>query len=63
MFVIGSSLKTNLCIKLTKQAEEVVEINPEPVIEIGRVYPFKEDTAKVVKGFLDAINKVKPALK
>jgi hypothetical protein len=32
VIVIGSSLNTGLCVKLAGFAEEVIEINPEPVI-------------------------------
>lgn len=41
VFVIGSSLSTGLCSKFAQNAVELVEINPEPVIEVGKVYQYK----------------------
>jgi len=55
VFVIGSSLSTGLCSKLTLRADEVVEINPEPVIEIGRVYQYKKDSATVLEGIINSL--------
>ena len=54
--VIGTSLNTGLCIKLVSQAEKIIEINPEPVIEIGDVHPFPEDTTMTLKEMLKEIN-------
>lgn len=45
VMVIGSSLSTGLCIRLTAGGKEVVEINPEPVIEVGKVYQFRDPVA------------------
>lgn len=37
VFSIGTMLETNMARRLVMQAEEVVEINPEPVLEYGKV--------------------------
>lgn len=44
MFVIGSSLSTGLCSRFATEAKQVVEINPFPVFEIGKVYQYKKST-------------------
>ena len=41
---IGTSLNTGLCTKLVAQGKKIIEINPNPVIEIGDVYQYSEDT-------------------
>ena len=43
VFSIGTSLSTGLCTRLAAQAKELVEINPNPVIEVGQVYQFSQD--------------------
>jgi hypothetical protein len=37
------------------RADEVVEINPEPVIEIGKIYQFKKDSASVLADIIHAM--------
>ena len=59
VIVIGSSLSTGLCCSLVSQAEEVVEINPYPVMEVGKVYQYKGDTAKTLGGILKALGEGK----
>ena len=49
VIVIGSSLNTGLCIKFAASAEKVIEINPEPVIEVGDVFPFSKDTVETLQ--------------
>lgn len=53
---IGSSVKTGLAINMIQRAQEIVEINPEPVIEIGKVYPFTEQTDEVLRKIITALN-------
>ena len=53
---IGSSVKTGLAINMIQRAEEVVEINPEPVIEIGKVYRFTNKTEEVLRNVIVALN-------
>ena len=57
--MIGSTLTTGLCVKLASKAEQLVEINPSPVIEVGRVYQFREETGKVLKEVLREIGEKK----
>lgn len=57
VIVIGTSLNTGLCIKLVGKAEKIIEINPQPVIEIGDVHPFNEDTVVVLRQMLECLNK------
>lgn len=48
--IIGSSLNTGLCIRLTSQAKYKIEINPSPVIEVGSdTHPFSGDTNKTLE--------------
>ena len=52
VIVIGTSLNTGLCLKLAASGKKVIEINPEPVIEVGDVHPFCEDTSKTLEDML-----------
>ena len=54
MVLIGTSLSTGLCSKLAMQAKEIVEINPNPVIEVGRVYQFTQ-TAEALKDIVEGL--------
>lgn len=46
--VIGSSLSTGLCQRLVLTALQKIEINPNPVIQTGIVYPFARDAKEVL---------------
>ena len=55
--MIGTSLNTGLCLKLAAQGEKLIEINPQPVIEVGDVHPFCEDTSKTLESMLENLKK------
>jgi hypothetical protein len=57
--LMGTSLSTGLCSSLAQKAKEVVEMNPEPVIEVGRVYQYRKDAVEVVKEMLKELGEKK----
>lgn len=56
---IGTALETTLAKRLVVNAKEVIEINPEPVIEVGNVYTFKGDAVIILNEMLAEIIKYK----
>lgn len=45
---IGTALETTLAKRLVTNSKEVIEINPEPAIEVGKVYTFRGTAGDVL---------------
>lgn len=56
---IGTALETTLAKKLVTGAKLVIEINPEPAIEVGKVYTFKDSAGVVLEKMEKAIKEYK----
>jgi hypothetical protein len=57
--LMGTSLSTGLCSSFAQKAQLLVEINPEPVVEVGRVYQYSKDSVEVLRGVMRELKECK----
>lgn len=57
LFSIGTMLETNLARRLVGKAKEVVEINPEPVLEYGKVYTMATNAIEALSQIFNELPK------
>lgn len=57
--LIGTSLSTGLCSSFAQRAQLLVEINPEPIIEVGKVFQYTDDSVEILRGVMKELEENK----